>query len=150
DAITNPAALSEAAKSGVAQINDAFQKARAQAPARTPTWMSYGLSSPEEFVSATVSDPRFQRWLSALDQTGTRPRALDSLFRGVRKIFGGKPNVPDNLYDRAVAAITAVDQPPPENRAQGPMYAANPFGVIKAKGLPHWLTTTERTLRQVG
>ena len=149
NAITNPDILSPEAKVGISQVQYAYRKALASAPTGgRPVWMKYGLSSPEEFVSASVSDPRFQRWLSSVSSAPERPNVVQSVFQGAARVLGVKRDIPGNLYERTLSGITAVDAVPHETRSQGPIYAANPFGNIKGRAWPHWMTTSERKFRQ--
>jgi hypothetical protein len=152
DAILNPDKLSPDAKAGVEQIISAYNSARDAAPpvGRRPQWMQYALSSPEEFASATVSDPRMQQYLQAISGQGDTPSIARQLLSGAARILGIKPAAAqENLYNQALAGMTKVDQVPLSDKAGGPIYAANPFGQLGAKGLPHWMVSMERKARQM-
>jgi hypothetical protein len=146
NAIKNPDSLSAEGQAAIAQINDAYRQALGAAPTRQPVWMSYGLSSPEEFLSAAVSDPRFQGWLGAVSSEG-RPNIAGRIRTSAARLLGLPTDVPGSLAERTLGAIAQVGATPTETRNQAPIYAANPFAAIRTRALPSWLTGAERLAR---
>jgi hypothetical protein len=141
NAIVNPEKLTPEAQQGVNDIHEAYHDALQLAPVKRPTWMGYALSSPEEFTSAVVSDPRFQQWLADTNSTSTT-NPIDRVMQGAARIFGKKPEAVTDYFERAIAGIAKIAQVPPhETRGQGPIYAANPFtSLLGKKVLPRWMS----------
>ncbi len=126
DVIRNPEKYSPESQRGVQDIMQAYHDAVQAAPAKgRPTWMAYGLSSPEEFTSAVVSDKQFRNWLGSRNTPGINP--FDRVMQGAARIFGKRTNAPEGMYERAIAGISQIGETPHVNRAGGPIYAANPF-----------------------
>ena len=149
DAITNPKELPAQGQEGITQIQEAYRNALLAAPQRPPTWMGYGLTSPEEFVSAAVSDPRFQRWLASVPVPDGAPGGLwVRALRGAANVLRLPIRAADNIYERTLAGINRLGMPPVQSGMQAPIYAANPFGRIASRGLPRPLVTAERMFRQ--
>ena len=149
NAIVNPESLTPEARRGVNDIHEAYHDTLQLAPVKRPPWMGYALSSPEEFTSAVVSDPRFQKWLASKYTTGGN-HPFDQVMRGAAQIFGRQPKADNSFYERAIAGIGKIAEVPPhETRGQGPIYAANPHvSAAGKKALPRWMSNSALEFRR--
>jgi len=115
------AGLRDSVVSGV--FDDAYNQARVKAGkiGNLPEHIQYGLSTPDEFVSAAVSDPRFQKFL----QGGGNNKPWLSFLKGIKDAAGLKETRPGEA-NRAILDTVQATKPAAQTKEGVPVYSALP------------------------